>query len=157
MTQDAGTATHGAMRTDDCAACHAHTSGHGRVLADVHVVADLDQVVELHAIFDDRVFEGTAIDAGIGPDLDIVADADGTELFDLDPRTFVRGQPEAVGANHHARVQQTAGADGAALRHRDARLEHRVGTDPGPRSTTHKAPIRAVGSTTASGSMTALG
>ena len=40
-----------------------------------HVVADLDQVVELDAVADDGVAERAAVDAGVGADLDVVADA----------------------------------------------------------------------------------
>ena len=56
------------------------TAGHGRVGADVHVVANLDQVVQLDAVFNHGVVQRTAIDAGVGSDLDIVADAHGARV-----------------------------------------------------------------------------
>ncbi len=75
-------------------ASHTHTTGHGRVGTDVHVVANLDQVVQLDAIFDHRVVQRTAIDAGVGTDLDIVADAHSAELLDLDPFALCGAQSQ---------------------------------------------------------------
>src|SRR5262249_54935346 len=48
--------------------------GHDRVFADLDVVADLDQVVELRAPPDARAAEPRAVDAAVGPDLYIVLD-----------------------------------------------------------------------------------
>ena len=47
--------------------------------------ADLDQVVELDAVLDHGVVERAAVDAGVGADLDVVADAHRAELLDLLP------------------------------------------------------------------------
>ena len=55
VTQNDGAATYGAMGTNARATCHTHTTGHGGVFANVHVVANLNEVVELDAVFDDRV------------------------------------------------------------------------------------------------------
>jgi hypothetical protein len=145
------------MGADHGAPCHADAARHGRVLADAHVVADLNQVVELHAVLDDRVLQRTAVDASVGADLDVVADVHRPELLDLDPRAVVRCQTEAVGADHHAGMEQAALADMAILADGHTRLEHGVGTDAGARSITHSAPIDALGCTQASGSITALG
>jgi hypothetical protein len=67
-----------------------------------HVVADLDQVVELDAVLDHGVVERAAVDAGVGADLDVVADAHRAELLDLDPAPLVGREAEAVGADHRA-------------------------------------------------------
>ncbi len=56
-----------------------------RVLADAHVVRDLDQVVELDAVADHGVVERAAVDRRVGADLDVVADDDAAGLRDLDP------------------------------------------------------------------------
>src|SRR5690606_31879047 len=92
---------------------------------------DLNQVVELHAIFDHRVFEGSAVDAGVGTDLDVVSDVNRAELLDLDPRTFVWRKTKAVGPDHHAGMQQATCTDAAVLAHRHARFQHRFRADAG--------------------------
>ena len=55
-------------------------AGHGGVRADVHVVSDLDLVVELDAVADHRVLDRAAIDGGVRADLDIIADAHAADL-----------------------------------------------------------------------------
>jgi hypothetical protein len=129
MAQHDGAAAEGAVRADGGAAGHADAARHGGVLTDAHVVADLDQVVQLDAVFDEGVVERAAIDAGVGADLDVVADAHRAQLLDLHPRALVRRQAEAVGADHHAGMQQAALADHAVLADRHARLEDRAGAD----------------------------
>ena len=101
---------------------------HG-VRADHAVVADLDLVVELHAVLDHGVVERAAVDGGVGADLDVVADAHRAHLRDLHPAARVGRHAEAVGADHHARVQDAAVADGAVVVDRDARVQARVVAD----------------------------
>ena len=61
------------------------------------------------------VFQRAAVDAGIGADLAIVADADAAELRHLDPLASVHRQAETVGAEHgtgmhaHALAQRDPG------------------------------------------------
>ena len=55
------------------------------MLADADVVPDLDQIVELHTIFDDRVVQSASVDAGIGSDFHIVTNTNNTELLDFLP------------------------------------------------------------------------
>jgi hypothetical protein len=85
----------------------------GAVRADVHVVADLHQVVELDAVFEHGVFQRATVDAGVGADLDVVADAHGAELFDLFPAALRVGEAEAVGADDRAAVHEAARPDAA--------------------------------------------
>ena len=74
VAQDDGPPAHRAMGADACTASHPHATRHGGVGADANVVADLDEVVELDAVFDDGVFQRATVHTGVGPDLDIVAD-----------------------------------------------------------------------------------
>ena len=117
------------MRTDDSTAGHASATGHRRVRTDAHVVADLNQVVEFDAVIDHRVVERAAVDAGVGADLHIVADAHRAELLDLFPPAWRRREAKAVGADHHATVQDAAITDPTAGAHRDTRRQPRVGAD----------------------------
>ena len=45
VSQNDGSAAHGAMRTNSRTARHANASCHGGVLTNVHVVANLNEVV----------------------------------------------------------------------------------------------------------------
>ena len=51
--------------------------------ADLDIVSDLHQVVDLGALADHGVAIGAAVDGGVGPDLDIVLNDDAADLQDL--------------------------------------------------------------------------
>src|SRR5215469_18525392 len=55
-----------AAPADGGAAGYSHAGGNRGVRADAHVVADHDEVVELHALLDHGVLDGAAIDGGVG-------------------------------------------------------------------------------------------
>ncbi len=97
----------------------------------LHVVADLHQVVQLDPIGNHCVLQGAAVNAGVGADFDIVADAHRAKLLYLFPSTAVRGKAEAIGTDHHARMNQAALADMAVLRHRHARTQFSGGAHRG--------------------------
>ncbi len=75
------------------------------------VVPDLDLVVELDAVADHGVLDRAAIDGRVGADLDVIADAHAADLRDLEPAALFAREPEAVGADHAARMQHAARAD----------------------------------------------
>ena len=95
----------------------------------MHVVSDLDQVVELDTILDHRVFERAAVDAGVGANFHIVANAHRAELFDLFPLARMRRKTKTIGANHHAGVHDAALAHLAALPHRHPTVQDRARAD----------------------------
>src|SRR5258708_7087491 len=74
-----------AVPPDVGAAGDAGARGDRGMRADAYVVADLDLVVELHSLLDHRVVERAAVDGGVRADLDVVADAYGADLRDLQP------------------------------------------------------------------------
>src|SRR6185369_6024276 len=115
VAEDDGGAADLAMRADGGAAGHARAARHHGVRADAHVVTDLDQVVELDAVLDDRVVERATVDAGVGADLHVVADAHRAELLDLLPAALRGREAEAVGTDDDAAVQDAAGADATAM------------------------------------------
>ena len=86
-------------------------AGDGGMRADDAVVADLNLIVELGALFDDRVVHRTAIDGGVRADLDIVGDDDPADLGDLDPASLILGEPEAVGPDHDAGMHDAVRTD----------------------------------------------
>src|SRR5260221_1654892 len=117
------------MAPDIGAAGDTHAAGHRGVRADARVVADLDLIVELHALLDDGVVERTAVDRGVGTDLDIVADAHRADLRDLDPAPVVVGDAEAVGVDHGPRMDDHRLAERAPRVDRDARIEAAIFAD----------------------------
>jgi hypothetical protein len=58
------------------------------------VVADLDLVVELDAVFDDGVGQRAAVDRGVGADVDVVAHQHAPGLRDLDVDAVLAAKPK---------------------------------------------------------------
>ena len=75
-----------------------------------------------------------AVDAGVGADLDVVADAHRAQLLDLLPAALGGREAEAVGADDRAAVQDAARADAAALADHHLRRQPRVLADHGMRA-----------------------
>src|SRR5690606_6403912 len=114
---------------DDGGTRHAHTRGHGSMVTNLAVVADHDLIVELYAVAQHGVFERTAVDRGIGTDLAIVADDHATQLRDFGPRTLgtrVGSEPEAVGTQHAAGMQNGAIAHGDTVVQGDVRVQQAI-------------------------------
>ena len=118
----------------------AHLGHQDHVLADVAVVPDLDQVVDLGAAPHHRVAEGGAVDGGIGPDLHVVLDAEPADLRDLAVHASVEGVAEAVGAEHRAGVDDHPVADLDPLAHDDPGMEPDVLSEHGPRTHERQRP-----------------
>src|ERR1700730_5246005 len=91
------------------------------VFSHVAVVPDLHQVVDLAAAAHDRLAEGRAVDRGVGPDLDVVLEAQAAHLRDLAVGLPVERIAEAVGAQHRSRVDDDPVADTHVL------ADHHVG------------------------------
>src|SRR4029077_19384109 len=120
-----------------------------RVRADAHVVRDHDEIVELDALLDHRVLDGAAVDGGVGDNLDVRADAHGAALRHLEPGALLRGEAEAVRADHYTGLQHAARTDLHTVAERDARDEPHISreahlrgelavrTDEGTRSDGH--------------------
>src|SRR5690348_4477646 len=117
------------MPADVGAAGDAGAAGDRGVRANAHVVAHLDLVVELDALFEHRIVDRAAIDRGVGADLDVVADAYGADLRNLDPAALFLGDAEAVGADHGTGMDDDARADRATGIHHHARIKRAVVTD----------------------------
>src|SRR5438128_11521815 len=75
-----------------------HLGHDDRVLADLDVVTDLHEVIDLGSAADDRLSQGGAVDRRVGADLDVVLDQHGADLRDLPVFFTVEGVAEAVGA-----------------------------------------------------------
>lgn len=119
MAQNDGAATNSAVRAYHSTASNTRTAGHGGVLADMNVVANLNQIVELDAVVQHRVLQRTPVNAGVSTNLAVVANSYGTQLFDLDPGPAVRRKAESVRTHHDTGMQDTALADLAIITHRN--------------------------------------
>src|SRR5262245_34569394 len=74
------------------------------MLADLHVVGDLHEVIDLGAAPDDGLPQHGPIDGRVGADLHVVLDDHRSHLGDLTVGMAVPGVPEAIVADHGARV-----------------------------------------------------
>ena len=94
------------------------------MFADLHVVADLHQVVELDPPADDGRIRLGAVDAGVGPDLHVVFDDHVAQLrnFVVSPLR-VRSEAETVGPDDCAGMEDATAADAAAFVNFDPRVE----------------------------------
>src|SRR5690349_1132191 len=117
------------MPADVGAAGDAGAAGDRGVRANAHVVAHLDLVVELDALFEHRIVDRAAIDRGVGADLDVVADAYGADLRNLDPAALFLGDAEAVGADHGTGMDDDARADRATGIYHYPRIQGAVVAD----------------------------
>ena len=105
------------------------------MLANLHVVRDLHEVVNFCALADERRAERAAIHRHIRADLHVVADDDITNLRNLAAKTAVKNVAKTVRTNHRAGVNADALADLGAGIKRDVRkqirfvTEHRIRAD----------------------------
>src|SRR5882762_6347437 len=106
--------------------------GDYRVRADLHVVADVHEVIELDAFGDARVIQRTAIDGGVRADLHVVRDLHDAHLRKLPVTAAVVGVTKTVRADHRAGVNLDAISDAGSAVERDARMNSAVFADPAP-------------------------
>src|SRR5579883_1134598 len=96
VTPDAHLPTDHAAPPDARAARDSDAGRQGAMGTHPDVVRDHDQVVELYALFDHGILDGSAIDGGVGADLDIGTHAYTACLRHLDPTTVLLRKSEAV-------------------------------------------------------------
>ena len=99
--------------------------------ADVDVMTNLDQVVELDAVFNHGVLQGTPVYAGVGTNLNIIANTNGTELLYFFPAALVRCKAETISTNDNPGVNNAAFADTAVIRQRHACCQAAAAADGG--------------------------
>src|SRR5262245_59012072 len=118
-----------AIRPDRGAAGNSGLSRDHCIFADLDVVGDLDEIIELHAPADDCRLEGSPIDAGICPDLNIVFDDHLADLRELDVALTVPDKPETIRANHGARMDDDPVSDFDVLIYNDSRMQRAAVAD----------------------------
>ena len=101
-----------APRADPDAPSQHRVGDHECVLADLDVVSDMDEVVDLRASADDRVAEGAPVDCSERLDLDVILDHNAPDMRKLlQMPILVRLEPEAVAADHAARMNDHIAPD----------------------------------------------
>lgn len=133
MSDYADLACYDAVLSDLGGACDAGLSRHDGIFAYLHVVGNLAEVVDLHALANDGGLHFSAVDSGVGTDFDIVMYYHFAKVLDLLPRTvFLRSVAEAVRADYavgveydivadlHSRVDAYSRIDDAVLSYRSA-------------------------------------
>src|SRR3990170_2794577 len=99
------------------------------VLAQLTVVPDLHQIVDLAPPADHRVAQGPAIDGRVGPDFHVIADAQPAHLGDLAVDRAVERVAEAVSPEHRPGMDDYPVADPDAVSDDDTRVQHYVLAD----------------------------
>src|ERR1700761_4332105 len=108
--RDAHLPTNDGAVTDSAATRNAGLCGDHHIAPDRDIVADVDEIIELGAAANARLFERTAIDGGIRADFDIVFDDQSALLGKLRvlARRIVSHIPETIRAQHRARMHEDA-------------------------------------------------
>ena len=83
--------------------------------AGLHVVGDLDEVIDLASLADDGATEAGAIDGGIGPNLDVITDLHNAGLRNLDMPSLLELITKATGTDDGTRLKDHSISKDAAL------------------------------------------
>src|SRR5690606_22856337 len=100
VPDNTGCTTEQTMPPDFVPAGNTDHGGHGGVVADAHVVGNLHHVIQFHAVAEDSVIQGAAIDGGVGAHLHVIPQYRSTDLGNPVPDPLVVGKTEAVGTDH---------------------------------------------------------
>ena len=93
------------------------------------VMTNLDLVIQLDTIFDYRVRQGTAVDGGIGTDLDVISNDDPACLWNLDPNAIFIGKTETFTSDNGTGSQNTTFTDFTFIQKDDAWKETATRSD----------------------------
>ena len=92
-------------------------------------MAYLHQIIDDHAILDDRVLKRASIDGRISANLNVVANIHRSELLNLDPTLRCGRKPKTIGTNRRIRMNRAARADFYRVTNHRTRLDHRIVTN----------------------------
>ena len=100
--------------------------------ANVNIVRNLYLVIEFYTVFDHGIVEGTAVDSGIGTNLNIVTNAYRAKLRYFQPLAGIVNQSETVTAGHRTGVVHDTLTDTHIITDTDVRHEPGVIVDNAP-------------------------
>ena len=75
---------------------------HDSVLAYLHIVGYLYEIIQFHSLADDGAAHGGAVDTGVGTYFYVVLNSDNTNLGNLVVTFGIGGKTEAIGADDAA-------------------------------------------------------
>src|SRR5215210_4345165 len=130
------------------AAGNADLAGQDTAAADHDVMPDLDQIIDHCSRADHRVMPGASVDRRVGADIDIIADDDAPELWNLHRAVRIGRETEPGLTDAHAGMQYDPGADqtmaqryvgpdSAVVTEFDRGCNDRIRADPAPRAQTN--------------------
>jgi len=131
VTHDPGHRSHGHSVADLRRTGDPAQRRHEAFFADLDVVGDLDQVVDLRPRADARDAGRGPVHRGVGLQFHIVPDLHRSDLRDLLVPAFVESESVSVSADHDAGLEDAPVPDLAVLPHGDAGIEEALGTDLG--------------------------
>src|ERR1041385_108986 len=102
--------------------------------AALHIMADMDQVIELHPLGDAGVIQRTAINGRILSDFQVTANLENSLLRKFPMPAFSERVAESIRAEYGAGVNLYAVPDAHTRVNRHARVDSAVVADPGSRS-----------------------
>lgn len=123
MPKNARSPANHAAPANSGTACDTHASRNRRVLTDLHVMRDLDEIVELAPITDDCIVERTTINRAVGADFHVSTNLNASQLRNFLPAALVPGKTEAIRADHRSSVNQTAITNHTAMAEGDPRAK----------------------------------
>ena len=130
MSDEARLSAHHAVLAEMRRSAHAHLCRQSGVLAYLHIVGQMDKIIQFHAPVDMRRAHRGAVDGGIGPDFHVVVDDHIAHLRDLLVMAVgLRSEAKAVGAEHCTRMEDAVFAHHRVAIELHARIKHCVISD----------------------------
>ncbi len=129
MPDDHSGATHRTAAPDFGTAGNADAACHGCVIADKHVMGNLDLVIQLDAVPDHRIVQCASIDRRIGANFNVITDHDTTNLRNLDPALAFPGKTKTVAANDCSCLNDCPSANNTVVIDDDVRIKQAIVAD----------------------------
>jgi len=148
MAKDASTAANLAMIANDCTPSNAYTGRYRAAITDLHVVRDLNLIVELATLTNHGVINRSAVNCGVRTNLAIITNANGTCLRNLDPLAAIACEPKSIRTDDCTRMDNDARSNHASRINCDSRIEATLFADRG--TFTHDATCTNPGALTES-------
>src|SRR5574343_749229 len=123
MAADHGRTTQNAMLTQSGAASHPSTTGNYRIWANIAVMTNHHQIVDLAAITDDRIVHCAPVYGRVGTNLDIVTHHHHTDLRNFYPFLAIGCKAKTIGAKNDPRMQNGTLTNTAAVVDGDVRVQ----------------------------------
>ena len=130
MTDEARLSAHHAVLAEMRRAAHAHLCRQSGVLPYLHIVRQMDEIIQFHAFVDMCRAHRGAVDGGVGPDFHVVVDDHIAHLRNLLVMAIsLWREAETIGAEHCSRMEDAIFANDRVAIQLHARIQHRIVAD----------------------------